>query len=140
MKRCTFTTIIFLLATLAGCNEAQRQTVDEIVADVNTVAVGGQAVLQSPAGAAIPSPAKEIAGLVIGLAGAGVATWTEWRRRTMAKTTKAIVRGIEQVDRDHQTTNPTNPASEIKDRIALNMRALGVVDKGDKIVNKLKIS
>lgn len=139
MKRYTFTTIIFLLA-LAGCNEAQRQAVDEIVADVNTVAVGGQAVLQSPAGAAIPSPAKEIAGLVIGLAGAGAATWTEWRRRTMAKTTKAIVRGIEQVDREHRTTNPTNPASEIKDRIALNMRALGVVDKGDKIVNQLKIS
>jgi hypothetical protein len=130
----------FSIGTNFGCNEAQRQEVDAIVADVNTVTVGARALLQSPAGQAIPTPVKEIAGLVVGLLGGGVATWTEWRRRTMAKTTKAIVRGIEQVDREHRAANPENPAKEIKDRIGANMLALGVRDRGNKIIDRLKIS
>ena len=140
MRRFTFTAIIFSLATLAGCNEVQLRRADAVVEDVNTVTVGARAVLESPAGAAIPTPAREIAALAVTLASGGVAAWTEWRRRTMAKTTKAIVRGIEQVDRDNRAANPTNPATAIKDRIALNMKALGVRDAGDRIVNKLKIS
>ena len=140
MKRLTLSIILLCAVAFGGCNEAQRQDVDRLVEDVNNVAVGAHAVLQSPAGQGIPTPAKEIAGLAVGLALAGVTTWTEWRRRTMAKTTQAIVRGIEQVDREHREANPTNPAKEVKDRIAANMLALGVRDRGDKIINRLKVS
>ena len=138
MKR--IATAIILIGIGTGCTEIQRQQADQLVADVNDIAAGAQAVLQSPAGGMIPTPAKEIAGLVIGLAGAGAATWAEWRRKTMAKTSKAIVRGIEQVDRQHKQANPDNPAQAIKAQIAANMKALGIQDRGDRIVNKLKIS
>ena len=140
MKQACWITVLILGGLIGGCTEAQRQEVDQIVADVNDIAAGAQAVLQSPAGRMVPSPAKELAGLVIGLVGAGAATWTEWRRRTMAKTTKAIVRGIEQEDRANRENNPDNPATPIKERIHANMIALGVADRGNKIVDRLKIS
>lgn len=139
MKRLRFTAIIFTIATVSGCTEEQLQQTDQFVADVNNVAVGARAVLESPPGQAIPSPIREIAGLVVGLAGAGVATYETWRKKQMEKTTRAIVRGIEKIDKQHRIDNP-NPAADIKASIGAYMEASGIKTTGNKIVEKLKIA
>jgi len=139
MKKATFITLIVLIVSLGGCNEQQFERADQLVADVNNVAAGGQAVLSSPAGGFIPSPAREIAGVTVSVLMAAAAAYQTWRKNQMAKTTKAIVKGVESIDREHQTKNP-NPAMKIKQAIGVQMRALGVYDAGNKIVDQMRIS
>jgi len=66
-----------------------------------------------------------------------VLTWQELRNRNMKKTTRAIVKGIE------NTANPDKATSEVKANIADEMRKQGgdkFYAKANKIVDRLKIS
>lgn len=54
----------------------------------------------------------------------------------MIKTTKAIVKGIEQVDKE-QKPNPTNP---VKVAIAGQLKQLGIYSQADDLINKLKVA
>ena len=137
----TITVLLGLGAVLAavGCNEQQMRQADQIVADVNDIAAGVGAVIQSPAGGMIPPPFKELAALGIMLATGGAATYQTWRKKQMAKTTRAIVRGIETIDREHRQANP-NPARDIKNAIGVEMAAAGIKSAGNKIVENLKLS
>ena len=139
MKRIVFTLIVLSAAAIAGCNERQWRQADKAVADVNNVAVGARAVLESPAGAAIPTPVKEIAGVVVTTLLGGAAAYQTWRKNQMTKTTRAIVRGVEMIDREHRVENP-NPARNVKDAIGLCMEAANIKTTGNKIVERLKIS
>lgn len=130
------TWIILLLLISAGCDEFWQKG-DEIATDVSTVAQGTQAVLESPAGRMIPPDLKLYGALGIALANGLVIGWQEFRNRTMKKTTKAIVKGIE------NTANPDKATSEVKDNIRHEMLQQGgqrFYDKANKIVDRLKIS
>ncbi len=127
---------IMIVIFIAGCDDFWRQG-DAIVHDVNNIAGGARAVLDSPAGVLIPPDLKLYAFLGIGLINAMVIGWEEWRNRTMKKTTKAIVLGIEKTD------NPEKATSEVKANIADEMRNQGggkFYARANKIVDKLKIS
>jgi len=135
MKKVIYLLILALLP-LAGCEDFWRQG-DAIVQDVNDIASGARAVLESPAGQLIPPDLRLYVFLGIGLINAAVITWEELRNRTMKKTTKAIVKGIE------NTANPDKATSEVKANIANEMRNQGgdkFYAKANKIVDKLKIS
>jgi len=128
--------VILSVVLFAGCNEFWQKG-DEIIRDVNDVAAGARAVLESPAGALIP-PDLKVYGLIgIGLINAAVIGWEEMRNRMLKKTTKAIVKGIE------QTGNPDKETAEVKANIAEEMRKQGgdrFYAKANKIVDHLKIS
>ena len=101
------------------------------------MAAGARAILDSPAGQLIPPDLKIYGLLGIALINAGVVGWEEFRNRTMKKTTKAIVKGIE------NTANPDIATSDVKTNIANEMRRQGgdkFYAKANKIVDKLKIS
>ena len=138
MKRfLNVTMLLFILAgCLAGCDEFWQKG-DEIVQDVNDIAGGARALLESPAGQMLPPNLKLYGALGVILANGLVITWQELRNRTMKKTTKAIVKGIE------NTENPDKATSEVKANIANEMLKQGgdrFYDKANKIVDKLKIS
>ena len=138
MEKVKFTVILCVvtLFVFAGCEQVW-QTGDEIVRDANNIAGGARAVLDSPAGQLIPPNLRLYGFLGIGLINAVVITWQELRNRAMKKTTKAIVKGIE------NTANPDKATSEVKANIAEEMRRQGgdiFYAKANKIVDKLKIS
>lgn len=123
------------IGTNFGCEEFLTQA-DKVVQDVNNIATGTNTVLESPVGLMIPPEWKLYGALGVALANGLVITWQEWRNRTMKKTTRAIVQGIEKAD------NPQK-ANEVKANIALEMRRQGgdrFYAKANKIVDKLKIS
>ena len=132
------TTIVTLsVILLIACSEQQLHQVDELMQDVNNIAAGAQAVLQSPAGQALPPDWKLYGVLGVGLLNGLVITWEEWRNRVMKKTTKAIVKGIE------QTGNPEKATSEVKSNIKDAMLAQGgekFYARANKIVDRLKIA
>ena len=128
--------IILTLLINAGCDEFWQKG-DEIIQDVNDVAGGARALLESPAGQMIPPDLKLYGAIGIALANGLVIGWQELRNRTMKKTTKAIVKGIE------NTANPDKAISEVKSNIAEEMRREGgdkFYAKANKIVDQLKIS
>ena len=136
MIPCMITIPIAVVIMLTGCDEFWRKG-DEIVRDVNAVAGGAQAVLDSPAGLLIPADLKLYGLLGIGLINGIVLGWEEWRNRMLKKTTKAIVKGVE------NTGNPDKATSEVKSNIAGEMKRAGgdrFYAKANKIVDKLKIS
>lgn len=127
---------ITIIILIAGCDDFLT-TGDEIVRDVNAVAGGARAVLESPAGQLIPPDLKLYGLLGIGLINGIVLGWEEWRNSTMKKTTKAIVKGIE------KTGNPDKATSEVKGNIAEEMRNQGgdrFYARANKIVDRLKIA
>lgn len=135
MNKLIFIAVLCLL-TFGGCDDSLT-TGDSIAKDANSVSTGAQAVLDSPAGLLIPPNVKYYILLGIGLINGAVFTWQEWRNRTMKKTTRAIVRGIEETD------NPEKAVSELKANIAEAMRRQGgdkFYAKANKIVERLKIS
>lgn len=137
MKKVIYLVIsILTLVTLSGCDEFWAKG-DVIIRDVNDAAAGAGALLDSPAGRLIP-PDLKIYGLIgIGLINAAVIGWEEMRARQMKKTTRAIVKGIE------NTGNPDKAMSEVKANIAEEMRRQGgdkFYAKANKIVDRLKIS
>jgi len=124
------------LTIIIGCNEFYQKG-DEIVRDVNAVAGGAQAILESPAGPMLPPDWKIYGAIGIALVNGLVIGWEEFRNRTMKKTARAIVKGIE------NTGNPDKATSEVKANIAEEMRKQGgdkFYAKANKIVDKLKIS
>ena len=128
--------ILIIAISFVGCEE-ELLKIDRVVSDVNTVAQGTQAVLESPAGLLIPPEWKLYGALGVVLANVLIIGWEEWRNRTMKKTTKAIVIGIE------KTTNPDKATSEVKANIAKAMMDQGgsrFYKKANKIVDTLKIS
>ena len=138
MKKVKFTIILCILTllALAGCEDFLR-TGDELIADANKVAGGARAILESPAGQMIPPDLKLYGLLGIAIINGVVIGWEEWRNKQMKKTTKAIVKGIE------QASNPEKATSEVKVNIAEEMRKQGgdkFYAKANKIVDKLKIS
>ena len=135
MNRLIFIAVLCLLI-FAGCDDSLTAG-DSLAQDANSVASGARALLDSPAGDLIPPNIKYYGLMVIGLINGLVITWQEWRNRTMKKTTRAIVKGIEKTD------NPEKATSEVKVNIAEAMRREGgdkFYAKANKIVNRLKIS
>jgi len=121
---------------LVGCDNGFMQA-DKIVQDVNNIASGARAILESPAGLMIPPEWKLYGAIAVALANGLVITWEELRNRTMKKTTKAIIKGIE------NTENPEKATSEVKNNIAnemLKQGGEGFYAKANKIVDNLKIS
>ena len=126
-----------IILFLCGCEEASLQRTDKVVQDVNTISQGTQAVLESPAGLLIPPHLKIYGMLGVILANGLVIGWEEWRNRTMKKTARAIVKGIE------NTENPDKATSEVKANIAKAMLEQGgekFYGRANKIVDRLKIS
>ena len=137
-KRNVLWIAMIVVICIAGCEDFWQKG-DAIVQDVNNIAGGARAVLESPAGQLIPPDLKVYGLLGIALINAGVIGWEELRNRTMKKTTKAIVQGIE------KTSNPDLALAntEVKSNIANEMRRMGgdkFYAKANKIVDKLKIS
>lgn len=73
-----------LCCMLIGCNEDQLQRTDRLVSDINNVAAGGGAVLESPAGDLLPDPIKQFAILAVLLASGGVNLYQKWRTAGLA--------------------------------------------------------
>ena len=129
--------LIVGLSIGTGCEDFLTSG-DAIIQDANDLAGGARAVLDSPAGQLIPPDLKLYGLLGIGLINAVVIGWEEWRNRTMKKTTRAIVKGIEQ-----KRGNPDKIITEIKADIAEEMRKQGgdrFYARANKIVDRLKIS
>lgn len=131
-----FWIVVIMVACFVGCDEFWQKG-DEIIQDVDDVAGGARALLESPAGQMIPPNLKLYGALVVALANGLVITWQGFRNRNMKKTTKAIVKGIE------NTSSPDKATSEVKSNIAEEMRRQGgdkFYAKANKIVDQLKIS
>ena len=136
MKKSIFVTILMVVTFLGGCKEFWQKG-DEIVQDVNDIAGGARALLESPAGRMMPPNLKLYGALGVILANGLIITWQELRNRMMKKTTRAIVKGVE------QSSSPEKSTSEVKSNIADEMRKEGgdkFYARANKIVDKLKIS
>jgi len=130
--------LIFGIASVAGCNEQQMAQADRAVADVNDIAAGVKAFLESPAGAAIPLDWRLYGSLGV-LATSVIANgWQQFRNGTMKKTTKAIVKGIEHVER--QSNPKPKETAVVKQAIAAEMRTAGIFDRGNQLVDRLKMA
>ena len=89
--------LFVLSGLLAGCNEKQLAQADKIIADVNNFATGGTAVMNSPAGDAIPEPVNSVTSLVLLLASASVNVYQKWRNSIVTKKYSAMKAGKEQL-------------------------------------------
>lgn len=128
--------LIILAGGFAGCDEFWQKG-DVVIQDVNAVAGGARALLESPAGVMIPPEWKLYGAIAVALANGVVIAWQGAKNNTMKKTTQAIVKGIELTD------NPQKATSEVKANIADEMRRQGgdkFYARANKIVDKLKIS
>ena len=125
-----------LVTLTAGCEEQQLERADQIVTDANSIVAAGGAILQSPAGALLPPGFQLYGAAGIAIASVLLNAWQKVRANLMVKTTKAIVKGIESVERETKS-NPTNP---IKVAIRQEMITAGVYDKGNQLVDQLKVS
>ncbi len=138
MRRLLNVTVLLILCAgcFAGCDEQSLIKTDKLVQDANAVAGGARALLESPAGQMMPPDWRLYGALGVALTGGLVSAWEEWRNRMLKKTTKAIVKGIEQTD------NPQKATSEVKSNIAEQMMQQGgqkFYDRANKIVDRLKI-
>jgi len=139
MRKVWFLSImVTVMFAVGGCDEEQLGQADKIVTDANDIAAGVQVFLSSPAGAAVPPDWR-----LYGALGAGVVSiiangWQQFRNGTMKKTTKAIVKGIEKVERQGNP-KPAETAA-VKEAIAKEMITAGIFDRGNTLVDQLKIS
>ncbi len=140
MRILLITVFLGLVTFTAGCDEEQLKSFDKIVTDANEIVTTGQGVLQSPAGALLPPDLRLYGTIAIALASIGVNSWQKVRAVLMTKTTKAIVKGIENADEDvlKKAGNPLR--SSVKQEIRNEMQAAGIYDKGNKIIDQLKIA
>jgi len=131
-----FAVIVFTLFAVTGCNETQLRQADQVVADANNIvsAVGG--VVYSPAGALLPPGFQLYAAAGIAIASIALNSWQKVRANLMTKTTKAIVNGIESAGKETKP-NPTNP---VKVAIRAEMITAGIYDKGNQLVDQLKVT
>lgn len=134
MKKMIF--CLCVLIFVPGCDEQALQRVDAIVQDANTLAVAAEAVLKSPAAQKMPPDWRLYGALGVAVINGLGLTWVQWRKEQMKKTTKAIVKGIE------DSTNPDKATAEIKANIRQKMIATGgekFYARANKIVDQLKI-
>jgi len=141
MRRLKNATIVLFMGlvtlfAVVGCTEEQIRQVDQTVADANNLVSGGAALLQSPAGAMLPPDLRLYGTVGIAIASIVFNSWQKVRSNLMAKTTKAIIKGVDAAEKVTKT-NPTNP---IKVAIRQEMIAAGIYDKGNKLVDQLKVA
>lgn len=137
MNKVTFLAIITVLMFAAiGCDETQLRQADQFVTDANNIVTAAGGVIQSPAGALLPPVFQLYGASAIALASIALNSWQKVRANLMTKTTKAIVKGIESAG-NVTKTNPTNP---IKESIRTEMILAGIYDKGNQLVDQLKVS
>ena len=129
--------IAAILICLPGCNKKQLDRTDRTIADANDVVSGIGALLESPAGGLLPPDLRIYGAAGIAIASIALNSWQKVRSNLMTKTTKAIVKGIEREEKACGKPNPVNP---IKESIGQEMIAAGIFDKGNQIVDQLKIS
>lgn len=127
--------IIFGIASIAGCDERQLERADRIVSDANDLVTTGQVIMDSPAGQFLPPDIRLYGTVGLALASLGVNGWQKVRSVLMTKTTKAIVKGIEAADKPK-----SNPMSAVKSSIKAEMEHAGVYDKGNQLVDRLKLA
>jgi hypothetical protein len=136
MRILLITAILGAVTLIGGCEEKQLERIDRIITDANDVVSGVGAVLQSPAGALLPPDLRLYGTIGVAIASVGVNAWQKVKGNLMKKTTKAIVKGIEKGQGDPKT----NPVSKIKAAIGQEMRTAGIYDKGNQLVDQLKVA
>jgi len=122
----------------AGCTEQQMQEIDKAAVATKEITGAGEQFMESPAGQYVSPDLKfgiALGGFVISSL---VNAWQEWRLKNMTKTTKAIVKGIETAEKESSGNPPK--AKSIKANIEAEMKATKIYDRGNKIVDKLKIA
>lgn len=125
-----------VLCALCGCSEQQFSRADRTAADVNNLITAGQAILATPAAAALPPDWRLYGSMAVAAGSIVLGAYKQWRLTLMTKTTKAIVKGIERSE-DQVKTNPKNP---VKEAIGKEMRAAGIYDQANQLVDQLKIA
>jgi len=130
------TLMIVISGIFSGCDEQQIGRIDRIVTDANDVVSGVGAVLKSPAGAMLPPGLQLYGAIAVAIASVGVNAWQKIKGDLMKKTAKAIVKGIELAERELEP----NPKSKIKEAIGTEMKLAGVYDRGNKLVDQLKVA
>lgn len=134
-KICLLSSVLCLLL-FVGCTDEQLSQADRTAGDVNNLITAGQGLLATPAAAALPPDWRLYGSLVLAAGSIAVGAYKQWRLTLMTKTTKAIVKGIEKSE-DQVKTNPSNP---VKDAIGKEMRAAGIYDQANQLVDQLKIA
>jgi hypothetical protein len=127
---------VFCLLPLSGCTDEQLTQADRTAADVNNLITAGQAILATPAAAALPPDWRLYGSLAVAAGSIIIGAYKQMRLTLMTKTTKAIVKGIEKSE-DQVKTNPANP---VKEAIGKEMRAAGIYDQANQLVDQLKIA
>ena len=138
MRKVWFISILVTVTfAVGGCDERQLEQIDPIVRDANDIVTAIGELLESPPARAFLPPDMQVYGAVaIALASIAVNGWQQIRGNLMKKTTKAIVKGIESAGKVTKT-NPTNP---IKESIRTEMILAGIYDKGNQLVDQLKVA
>jgi len=144
MKTILFSVIVAVALT-AGCNDEQLERADRAAAGVGTAITTAEGILATPAAAALPADWRLYGSLAVAAGSIALSVYKQWRLGLMTKTTKAIVKGIEGaekqarfvLDDEHTVNNPKNP---VKEAIGAEMRAAGIYDQGNRLVDQLKIA
>ena len=138
MRKAWFLSImVTVMFAVGGCNEEQLEQMDQNVSDANDIVGLIKGVLESPPARAWVPPDIQFYGAAgIALASVLLNSWQKVRSSLMTRTTKAIVKGIE-VASNEVKTNPSNP---IKDSIKTQMQLAGVYDRGNLLVDRLKLA
>lgn len=121
-----------LVTSLAGCTiEQQEQLVDTASAAqpaIDTLAAGGQAILESPAVILIPEPVKSVAGIAI-LCLSGISNVLQaLSKRKTAKTLSVVTQAVE-----------ASPGAEIvKTAVKSGLEKAGIYQQGKAIISAAK--
>lgn len=121
---------------VAGCNESQLSQADRFVTDANDIVTAAGGLVNSPAGALLPPGFQVYGAAGIALISIALNSWQKVRANLMTKTTKAIIRGVEAAGKEIKT-NPSNP---IKNAIKAEMITAGIYDRGNLLVDQLKVA
>ena len=136
MKHIFFSLCVLCVLCGFGCNDEQLERADRAAAGVGTAITTAEGILATPAGQALPPDWRLYGSLAVAAGSIALGAYKQWRLSIMTKTTKAIVKGIEKAE-DQVQTNPTNP---VKEAIGKEMRAAGIYDQGNRLVDQLKIA
>lgn len=139
LKFWTITSTILVVSLFAGCNEEQKSKLDVAATQAEQITAGIRQVGDSPIGQLIPEEIKLWGLLAVILVEAAANGWQAWRSSNMKAATKAIVKGIEAAQAASESPNP-NPVIAIKSAIEDEMKAAGIYDSANKIVDSLKLS
>jgi hypothetical protein len=123
---------------------AKSEVLDTIENDINktvllqqgVAAAKGIAGAVSDAASGKSGTAEQYGPLAALIASLAVNFFQKRKGDLMKKTTKAIVKGIEAAEVEEKS----NPTSPVKAAIEYQMKAAGIYDAADDLVNKLKIS